>query len=151
MKINIIGAGLGGLTFACMALRDGHEVTIYDKNSVPGGVVALLEHEGYKFEQGPLLIGDMLPNEPIYEFLKEFGITLETERADRDIYMPDYKMETPKDYQGPYWRRERLKELFPEESKGIDEYYKFYDQVMELRYLSTLKQNPVNKLRLVMH
>ena len=60
MKISIIGAGLGGLTFACMAIRDGHEVTIYDKNSVPGGVVALLEHEGYKFEQGPLLVGDML-------------------------------------------------------------------------------------------
>ena len=127
MKINIIGAGLGGLTFACLALRDGHEVTIYDKNSVPGGVVALLEHEGYKFEQGPLLIGDMLPGEPIYEFLKELGISLETERADRDIYMPDYKMETPKEYQGPYWRRDRLKELFPEESKGIDDYYKFYD------------------------
>ena len=150
MKINIIGAGLGGLTFACLALRDGHEVTIYDKNSVPGGVVALLEHEGYKFEQGPLLIGDMLPGEPIYEFLKELGISLETERADRDIYMPDYKMETPKEYQGPYWRKERLKEIFPEESKGIDDYYKFYDQVMELRYLSTLKPNPVNKLRLVM-
>ena len=113
MKISIIGAGLGGLTFACMAIRDGHEVTIYDKNSVPGGVVALLEHEGYKFEQGPLLVGDMLEGEPIYEFLKELGITLDTERADRDIYMPDYKMETPKDYQGPYWRRDRLKELFP--------------------------------------
>ena len=148
MKISIIGAGLGGLTFACMAIRDGHEVTIYDKNSVPGGVVALLEHEGYKFEQGPLLVGDMLEGEPIYEFLKELGITLDTERADRDIYMPDYKMETPKEYQGPYWRRDRLKELFPEESKGIDDYYKFYDKVMHLRYLTTLKPNLVNKLRL---
>lgn len=148
MKISIIGAGLGGLTFACMAIRDGHEVTIYDKNSVPGGVVALLEHEGYKFEQGPLLVGDMLEGEPIYEFLKELGITLDTVRADRDIYMPDYKMETPKEYQGPYWRRERLKELFPEETKAIDAYYKFYDKVMHLRYLSTLKPNLINKLRL---
>ena len=60
MKINIIGAGLGGLTFGALAARDGHEVKIFDKNSKPGGVVALLEHEGYKFEQGPLLIGDML-------------------------------------------------------------------------------------------
>ena len=122
MKISIIGAGLGGLTFACLALRDGHEVTIYDKNNAPGGVVALLEHEEYKFEQGPLLVGDMLPGEPVYEFLKELGITLETERADRDIYMPDYKMETPKDYKGPYWRRDRLKELFPEEADNLDKY-----------------------------
>ena len=50
MKITIIGAGLGGLTFGALAAKDGHEVTIIDKNSVPGGVVALLEHEGYKFE-----------------------------------------------------------------------------------------------------
>ena len=63
MKITIIGAGLGGLTFGALAAKDGHEVCIYEKNNAPGGVVALLEHEGYKFEQGPLLIGDMLEEE----------------------------------------------------------------------------------------
>ena len=42
MKINIIGAGLGGLTFGALAARDGHKVTIFDKNTRPGGVVALL-------------------------------------------------------------------------------------------------------------
>ena len=82
MRINIIGAGLGGLTFGALAARDGHQVHIYDKNTKPGGVVALLEHEGYKFEQGPLLIGDMLPGEPIYDFLDELGIHLDTVRAD---------------------------------------------------------------------
>ena len=149
MKISIIGAGLGGLTFAALACKDGHEVTIYDKNSKAGGVVALLEHDGYKFEQGPLLVGDMLEEEPVYEFLKSLGITLETIRADRDIYMPDYKMITPAEYKGPYWRKDKLKELFPNEAKNLDCYYKFYDDVMELRYLSTLKPNLVNKLRLM--
>ena len=138
MKVVIIGAGLGGLTFGALAARDGHEVTVIDKNSVPGGVVALLEHDGYKFEQGPLLMGDMLEGEPVYEFLKSLGIELETVRADRDIIMPDYEMVTPSEYKGPYWRKDKLKELFPEESKGIDRYYKFYDKVMHLRYLSTL-------------
>ena len=32
MKITIIGAGLGGLTFGALAARDGHQVEIYDKN-----------------------------------------------------------------------------------------------------------------------
>ena len=150
MKITIIGAGLGGLTFGALAVRDGHTVEIYDKNSAPGGVVALLEHEGYKFEQGPLLIGDMLPGEGIYEFLKSLGITLDTVRADRDIFMPDYKMSAPEKYEGPYWRRERLKELFPEESKGIDAYYKFYDDVMKLRFIAGQKQTLVNKIRLAL-
>lgn len=136
MKIAIIGAGLGGLTFGALAARDGHQVDIYDKNGSPGGVVALLEHEGFKFEQGPLLIGDMLETEPVYEFLKTLGITLETERADRGIVMPDYDMIHPDEYAGPYWRREKLKELFPEQSKGIDAYYRLYDDILEVRWLS---------------
>ena len=150
MRINIIGAGLGGLTFGALAARDGHEVHIYDKNHKPGGVVALLEHEGYKFEQGPLLIGDMLPGELIYDFLEELGIRLETVRADRDIIMPDYDMITPKEYRGPYWRRERLKELFPEDADGIDRYYKFYDDVMHLRYIATGKPSLLQKARLAL-
>ena len=150
MKINIIGAGLGGLTFGAMAVRDGHQVTIYDKNSKPGGVVALLEHEGYKFEQGPLLIGDMIPGEPIYDFQNELGIHLDTVRADRDIIMPDYAMITPEKYEGPYWRRERLKELFPEEKEGIDRYYKFYDDVMKLRFIAGEKKSLINKIRLAL-
>ena len=150
MRINIIGAGLGGLTFGALAARDGHEVHIYEKNHAPGGVVALLEHEGYKFEQGPLLIGDMLPGELIYDFLDGLGIHLETVRADRDIVMPDYDMITPAEYQGPYWRRERLKELFPEDAEGIDRYYKFYDDVMHLRYIATQKPSPLQKARLAL-
>lgn len=150
MKIAIVGAGLGGLVFGAYAAKDGHEVIIYDKNKKPGGVVALLEHDGYKFEQGPLLLGDMLEGEPVYELLKEFGITLETQRADRDIIMPDYEMIKCDQYQGPYWRRERLKELFPESKKGIDEYYNFYDDMMELRYISTLPDSIIKKIRLAL-
>ena len=150
MKIAIIGAGLGGLTFGAMAAKDGHEVLIVDKNERPGGVVALLEHEGYSFEQGPLLLGDLGRGEPVYEFLQELGITLETMRADRDIIMPDYEMVKPDEYQGPYWRRERLKELFPEDREGLDEYYRLYDNVMHLRFLSTQKPTLWNKLKLAL-
>ncbi len=150
MKIAIIGAGLGGLTFGALATKDGHSVEIYDKNNAPGGVVALLEHEGYRFEQGPLLIGDLLPGEPLYELLQTLGITLDTQRADRDIIMPDYDMIKPEAYQGPYWRRERLKELFPEDAEGIDAYYRLYDDVMHLRWLSTQPQTLSNKLRLAL-
>ena len=150
MKIAIIGAGLGGLTFGALAAKDGHQVAVYDKNHAPGGVVALLEHEGYKFEQGPLLIGDLLPGEPLYELLQTLGITLDTQRADRDIIMPDYDMIKPLEYQGPYWRRERLKKLFPEEAEGIDAYYRLYDDVMHLRWLSTQPQTVPNKIRLAL-
>lgn len=150
MKIAIIGAGLGGLTFGALAAKDGHSVEIYDKNAAPGGVVALLEHEGYRFEQGPLLLGDLLPGESVYELLKSLGITLDTVRADRDIVMPDYDMIKPAEYGGPYWRRERLKELFPEDAAGIDGYYRLYDDMMHLRWLSTQPATIGNKIRLAL-
>ena len=41
MKVVIIGAGIGGLTFGACCARDGHEVIVIDKNKVPGGVLAL--------------------------------------------------------------------------------------------------------------
>lgn len=147
MKIAVIGAGLGGLTFGAFAAREGHEVHIFDKNHAPGGVVALLEHEGYKFEQGPLLMGDMLPGESLYVLLKELGIELETQRADRDIVMPDYDMIKPVEFGGKYWRRERLKQLFPEDAAGIDEYYRVYDHVMHLRWLGRQSQTLGIKIR----
>lgn len=147
MNIAIIGAGLGGLTFGAFAAKNGHQVHIFDKNHAPGGVVALLEHEGYKFEQGPLLIGDMLPGESLYELLKELGIELQTERADRDIIMPDYDMIKPIEFGGKYWRREKLKALFPEDASGIDEYYKVYDHVMYLRWLGRQPQTIGIKIR----
>ena len=150
MKIVIIGAGLGGLTFGAMAAKDGHEVVIYDKNPKPGGVVALLEHEGYSFEQGPLLLGDLMPGEPVHELLKTFHIELDTIRADRDIIMPDYDMIKPDVYQGPYWRRERLKKLFPEDAEGIDEYYRLYDNVMRLRFLSSKPSTILTKIQMAL-
>jgi len=147
MKIAIIGAGLGGLTYGAFAARDGHQVEIFDKNHAPGGVVALLEHEGFKFEQGPLLMGDMMPGESLYELLKELGIELETVRADRDIVMPDFDMIKPREFGGKYWRKERLKALFPEDATGIDEYYQVYDHVMYLRWLGRQPQTLGVKIR----
>lgn len=150
MRFVIIGAGLGGLTFGAFAARDGHQVEIYDLNHKPGGVVATLEHEGFQFEQGPLLLGDMLPGESVYEILQELGIKLDTVRADRGIIMPDYEVVHPEEYAGPYWRREHLKKLFPADAAGLDEYYRLYDNVMHLRWLSGQPKTLKNRLALAM-
>jgi len=151
-KAIIVGAGLGGLTTGALLARDGWNVTVYDKNAKVGGVCALAEKNGYKWEQGPLILGDMLPGESIYELLASFGIHLPTVRADRGIEMPDYTVWHPDEYAGPYWRREYLKTLFPEDSDGLDEYYRLYDNMMEIRYLSeklAKNDNYIRKFRIL--
>lgn len=150
MRIAIIGAGLGGLTFGALAAKDGHSVTVFDKNAVPGGVMALAEQDGYRFEQGPLILGDLLPGEPLHALLDSLDIHIHTVRAERGIVMPDYEMWRPDAYAGPYWRRERLKMLFPEDAKGIDEYYRLYENMMRLRWLSKQKQTFFTKLALAL-
>ena len=147
MKICIIGAGLAGLTFGALAARDGHEVTVIEKNSVPGGVAALVEQDGFQFEQGQLILADILPGETLSEFLKTLGIELEAQRDFRGLATPDFELWCPDEYAGPCWRREKLRELFPEDAAGIDEYYRFYDALMHIRYLSLQKQTPFIKLR----
>lgn len=147
MKIVIVGAGLGGLTFGALAAKDGHEVTIYDKNAEVGGVLTLAKQNGFCWEQGPLILGDLLPGEPVYELLDSLGVRLETVRAERGIVMPDYEMWRPQDYEGPYWRREKLKRLFPENAAGIDRYYRFYEDMLYLRSLGMRPQTILTKLR----
>lgn len=149
MRIAVIGAGLGGLTFGACAARDGHEVVLIDKNEEPGGVMALTRQDGFSFEQGPLILTDLLPEESVGGFLKSIGIRMETVRDDRGVCTPDFDLIPPSEYAGPDWRKRRLKELFPQDAKGIDEYYRFYEALMRLRYLGGLKASPVTKLRML--
>lgn len=52
-KIAVIGAGFAGLSAAAYLSADGHEVTVYEKNSTPGGRARRLESGRYTFDMGP--------------------------------------------------------------------------------------------------
>ncbi|TDO24138.1 phytoene desaturase family protein [Pedobacter duraquae] len=52
-KISIIGSGFSGLSAACFAARDGHEVTVFEKNSGIGGRARTYEAAGFTFDMGP--------------------------------------------------------------------------------------------------
>ena len=150
MRIIIIGAGISSLTLATQLVKDGHEVIIIDKNDRPGGVMALYQEDGYSFEQGPLLIGDMNPGEAMYELLKSIGVTLPTKRCDRGLVLKDYRFIKPDKFQGKNWRKDLAKKYFPEDAAGIDEYYRFYEALMKMRYLSLQNPSFLNRIRTVL-
>jgi phytoene desaturase len=56
MKITVIGAGLGGLSVACLLAAKGHQVFIFEKNSSVGGKMNQIEAKGFRFDTGPSLL-----------------------------------------------------------------------------------------------
>lgn len=52
-KVSIIGSGFAGLSAACCLAKDGHDVTVYEKNATPGGRARKFEAEGFVFDMGP--------------------------------------------------------------------------------------------------
>lgn len=55
MKIVIIGSGMGGLSAGIRLAGSGHEVTMLEKNSYPGGKLTEFSVNGYRFDAGPSL------------------------------------------------------------------------------------------------
>ncbi len=54
-KVIIIGSGIAGLATAIRLAVQGFEVTVYEKNSYPGGKLSAFEKGGYHFDAGPSL------------------------------------------------------------------------------------------------
>jgi phytoene desaturase len=100
-RIVVVGAGLGGLSAALRLAGAGREVTVLEREAVPGGRAGRLELDGYSFDTGPTvltmpeLIADALaavgerledwlelePVDPLYRAYYPDGSTLDV-RAD---------------------------------------------------------------------
>lgn len=52
-NIIIIGSGFGGLSSAATLAKDGHDVTVIEKNEQAGGRASKFEAEGFVFDMGP--------------------------------------------------------------------------------------------------
>ncbi|GAA4926594.1 phytoene desaturase family protein [Mucilaginibacter defluvii] len=69
-KIAVIGSGFAGLSAACVLAKQGYDVTIYEKNSQPGGRAQVWETQGFRFDMGPSWY--WMPD--VFEdFLAQFG------------------------------------------------------------------------------
>lgn len=55
-KVVIVGAGLGGLSTALRLAGAGREVTIIEREAIPGGRNGLLVDQGYRFDTGPTVL-----------------------------------------------------------------------------------------------
>jgi phytoene dehydrogenase-like protein len=100
-----------------------------------------VNQDGFSWDIGPLLLDGFEPGDRGRRILEELGISekVPTIHEDRGLEIEGLDLWKPRVYEGPYWRREKLKEIFPEESDALDRYYRYYDRV--IRLLSLIKQS----------
>lgn len=55
-KVVIIGAGMGGLATALRLAKQGFEVTIFEKQPLPGGRSNVIMEQGYRVDMGPTIL-----------------------------------------------------------------------------------------------
>ena len=70
-KATIIGAGIGGLAAASLLAKKGYDVTVFEKNSTPGGKMQQVEENGYRFDTGPSLLTMPFILEKLFEMCGE--------------------------------------------------------------------------------
>ncbi|MHA1750284.1 MAG: NAD(P)-binding protein [Promethearchaeota archaeon] len=149
MIIAVIGSGLAGLTAAALLVKEGHSITVYEQHERIGGVTATIEKDEYKWDWGQMLIPNFGEGESGRKILEKLGISdkVKALKSYRENYFPDFKISRPKDFQGIYWKKEFLKELFPEDAKGLDKYFKIYDRIHDVSALLN-KEGFLSKLKL---
>lgn len=55
-RVVVVGAGLGGLSAACVLAARGWRVTLCEANGWLGGKAAVLERDGFRFDMGPTIL-----------------------------------------------------------------------------------------------
>ncbi|MCS7094919.1 MAG: phytoene desaturase family protein [Thaumarchaeota archaeon] len=53
LRVVVVGAGFGGLAAAALLAKDGHEVTVIERNDQVGGRAGSFSRDGFNFDTGP--------------------------------------------------------------------------------------------------
>lgn len=123
-KINIVGAGPGGLTAAMLLAKRGFKVTLFEKENKVGGRNSSIVKNGYKFDVGPtFLMMKFILDEVFVEAGRKVENYMEFKRLE-----PMYRLQFDDVCLEPTTVKEamiqQLEENFPGSSKGYEKFLK---------------------------
>jgi phytoene desaturase len=130
----IIGSGSGGLTAALALARAGRQVAVFEQHTIPGGYSQSFVLDGYQFSPGVHYIGRLGPGGRLRQIYEGLGVAndlvfleLDPDGYDR-VFVGEDRFDIPK---GREHFRERLRQRFPAESHGIDQYFDIVTRLSE--------------------
>ncbi len=81
-SVAILGGGISGLSIAYHLKKSGFNVTIYEKNEKPGGVIQSQRKSGWLVEEGPNTI--LVQDKKLWHFFVELNLTNQIEEAGKN-------------------------------------------------------------------
>lgn len=101
----IIGSGIGGLAAAIRLAHSGFDVTVFEANATPGGKMAELHADGFRFDMGPTVLTkpeyidelfslwkknprdyfEYVPVDPIFRYFFSDGTVIRSHRNNRQF------------------------------------------------------------------
>ncbi|WP_350448833.1 phytoene desaturase family protein [Rossellomorea vietnamensis] len=128
MKTAVVGSGIGGLISALLLAKDGHDVTVYEKEPIIGGRLAFVQDGDYKIDKGPTIV--LLPD-MLMSILSEAGIDtnkIEFVRCDPlyDVHFADGQTYTK--YADIHKQYEEIKKKFPGDEEGFIQFMSDMDE-----------------------
>lgn len=130
-KVIVIGSGFAGLSAATRLASEGYDVTILEKNSVPGGRARHFKAEGFTFDMGPSWY--WMP-EVFEQYFNEYGKSV-SDYYDLVRLDPSYSIVFgEKDIMDVPAQKEALYELFESYEKGSSKKLKKFLEEAAYKY-----------------
>jgi len=126
-KIIIIGSGIGGLILGNLLAKKGHQVTLFEAHSMPGGYTAGFYRKGYYFESGTVAFE---ASASVFQAMQDIGVFEKIDfikqrfrfvSADFDGIPENYH-----DYKNMIYR------AFPAEQEKLDRVFSDLDKIVSL-------------------
>lgn len=136
MNVSVIGSGISGLAAACYLAKQGHTVSVFEKNSTAGGRARQFREEGFVFDMGPSWY--WMPD-IIASFFQDFGHEVsdyyELQRLDPSytIIFDDMELPVPADMT-------ELENLFESIEPGSKQKLRQFMQNAAVKYEMGLKK-----------
>jgi phytoene dehydrogenase-like protein len=86
-KVNIIGAGIAGLSAGCYLQMNGYDTEIFELHSVPGGLCCAWPRQGYTVEGCIHWLVGSSPSDPFYRLWNELIDMKKLTFVDHDEYI----------------------------------------------------------------